>query len=127
MANSSDQKPLIEKKIIHAGTKTVPFENGTKVSIGLYSNQNVQNVFINFIFSQVTFHFQTRLGNEEGTLLDDSRKMGIEPMVLVLGKKFKLEVWEAIVQQMALNEVAEFTVDKSVSFVTRNPKEWNET
>lgn len=50
--------------------------------------------------------------------------MGIEPMVLVLGKKFKLEVWEAIVQQMALNEVAEFTVDKSVSFMT-NPRSRN--
>jgi AH receptor-interacting protein len=31
-----------------------------------------------------------------------------------LGKKFKLEVWEVIVQKMALNEVARFTVDKSV-------------
>lgn len=36
-------------------------------------------------------------------------------MELVLGKKFKLEVWEVIVQKMALNEVAQFTVDKSVS------------
>jgi hypothetical protein len=36
-------------------------------------------------------------------------------MELVLGKKFKFEVWEVIVQMMALNEVATFTVDKSVS------------
>lgn len=36
------------------------------------------------------------------------------PMELILGKKFKLEVWEAIVQKMALNEVACFKVDKSV-------------
>lgn len=36
-------------------------------------------------------------------------------MELVLGKKFKLEVWEVIVQKMAINEVAKFTVDKSVS------------
>ena len=35
-------------------------------------------------------------------------------MELVLGKKFKLEVWEVIVQKMALNEVAKFTVDKSL-------------
>lgn len=35
-------------------------------------------------------------------------------MELVLGKKFKLEVWEAIVQKMALDEVARFKVDKSV-------------
>lgn len=36
-------------------------------------------------------------------------------MELVLGKKFKFEVWETVVQMMALNEVANFTVDKSVS------------
>jgi len=35
-------------------------------------------------------------------------------MELVLGKKFKLEVWEAIIQKMALNEVAHFKVHKSV-------------
>lgn len=36
-------------------------------------------------------------------------------MELVLGKKFKLEVWEVIVQKMSLNEVAKFTVHKTVS------------
>lgn len=36
------------------------------------------------------------------------------PMELVLGKKFKLEVWEVIIQKMALNEVACFRIDKSV-------------
>lgn len=35
-------------------------------------------------------------------------------MELVLGKKFKLEVWEVMVQKMALDEVAKFTVDKSL-------------
>lgn len=35
-------------------------------------------------------------------------------MELVLGKQFKLEVWEVIVQKMSLNEVAKFTVDKSL-------------
>ncbi|XP_046837996.1 AH receptor-interacting protein isoform X7 [Vespa crabro] len=36
------------------------------------------------------------------------------PMELILGKKFKLEVWEVIVQKMALNEVACFKIDKSL-------------
>lgn len=36
------------------------------------------------------------------------------PMELILGKKFKLEIWEAILQKMALNEVACFKVHKSV-------------
>lgn len=35
-------------------------------------------------------------------------------MELVLGKKFKLEVWEVIVQKMSLNEVSRFIVDKSL-------------
>lgn len=35
-------------------------------------------------------------------------------MELVLGKQFKLEVWENIIQKMALNEVACFRIDKSV-------------
>lgn len=37
-----------------------------------------------------------------------------KPMELVLGKKFKLEVWETIVQNMSVNEVAQFTVNKNV-------------
>jgi len=47
-------------------------------------------------------------------IVDDSKKLN-KPMELVLGKKFKLEVWEVIVQKMSLNEVAKFTVHKSVS------------
>lgn len=67
------------------------------------------------IYFQVHFHFQTRKTDEENTLVDDSRLIGSkEPMVLVLGKKFKLEAWEAIVKKMAVNEVAKFSVDKSV-------------
>lgn len=60
---------------------------------------------------QVKFHFVTKKSN--GTVLDDSRKDGV-PMELVLGKKFKLEVWEVIVQKMSLNEVSRFIVDKSL-------------
>ena len=64
--------------------------------------------------SQVTFHFQTRLCNEDKTLIDDSRKWN-KPMQLILGRKFKLPVWEVLVKNMALNEVAHFVIDKSVS------------
>lgn len=35
-------------------------------------------------------------------------------MELIIGKKFKFEVWEAILKKMSLNEVATFRVDKSV-------------
>lgn len=46
-------------------------------------------------------------------MIDDSKKTG-KPMELIIGKKFKFEVWEAIVKKMSLNEVASFRVDKSV-------------
>ncbi|XP_034230192.1 AH receptor-interacting protein [Thrips palmi] len=81
----------IQKKVLYAGKKQVEFKPGCKVA----------------------FHFITKLTDDAGTVIDDSRKMG-KPMELVLGKKFKLEVWETIVQLMSLNEVASFTVDKSL-------------
>ncbi|XP_053678339.1 AH receptor-interacting protein [Anopheles nili] len=86
---SEDAK--IVKSIVHAGTKVLPFRDGTKVK----------------------FHYQTRKCDESQTLIDDSRVQR-KPMELVLGKKFKLDVWETIVQQMALHEVAKFRCDKSL-------------
>ncbi|CAD6215859.1 GSCOCG00000675001-RA-CDS [Cotesia congregata] len=87
----TNNRELIVKKILSAGTKTVTFNPGTKVN----------------------FHFKTTKCDENETVIDDSRVLG-RPMELVLGKKFKLEVWETIVQKMALNEVSKFTVDKSL-------------
>ena len=67
------------------------------------------------------FHFVaqliTRNPNGEivlGEVIDDSRKY-TQPIEILIGKKFKLEVWETMVQAMAVNEVAEFCVDKTVS------------
>lgn len=83
-------KEYITKTVIHVGTKNINFVPGTKV----------------------IFHFKTTKCDSDKTLIDDSRTMR-KPMELVLGKKFKLEVWEAIVQKMALNEVACFKMHKS--------------
>lgn len=83
---------LIQKKILSAGRKFVEMKKGARVK----------------------FHFQTRKVGNGNTVVDDSRKMK-EPMQLVIGLKFKLEVWEVIVQKMSLHEVASFTIDKSVS------------
>ncbi|XP_055585583.1 AH receptor-interacting protein [Uranotaenia lowii] len=85
----TQEDPRIVKTTLNAGTQYVPFTDGTKVK----------------------FHYQTR--KLDGTVLDDSRKTS-KPMELVLGKKFKLEVWEICVQKMALNEVAKFRCDKSL-------------
>ncbi|TRZ00871.1 hypothetical protein DNTS_034090 [Danionella cerebrum] len=46
-------------------------------------------------------------------VLDDSRTMGghSKPMELILGKKFKLPVWEKVVTTMREGEIAEFSCD----------------
>uniref|UniRef100_A0A1A9W8Z5 AIP/AIPL N-terminal FKBP-type PPIase domain-containing protein n=1 Tax=Glossina brevipalpis TaxID=37001 RepID=A0A1A9W8Z5_9MUSC len=84
------ENALIQKQILSSGQQYIPLTNGTRVK----------------------FHFQTRK-TKDGLVVDDSRKIG-QPMQLVLGKKFKLEVWEVMIQKMALNEVAKFIVDKTL-------------
>lgn len=51
--------------------------------------------------------------DDTNIILDDTRAIK-QPMELVLGKKFKLECWEVMIQKMAIDEVARFYVDKSV-------------
>ncbi|XP_061198185.1 AH receptor-interacting protein-like [Saccostrea echinata] len=81
----------IEKRVLYAGKGgQTSYEDGTK----LY------------------FHFRTEICDEENTVLDDSHKYN-KPMEIILGKKFKLEVWETCLRTMRLNEVACFTVEKS--------------
>ena len=50
---------------------------------------------------------------EVGETIDDSHNFE-QPVELLIGKKFKLEVWETVIQSMAVKEVAEFEVDKNV-------------
>lgn len=52
----------------------------------------------------------------DGTVLDNSREWS-QPMELIIGKKFKMEVWELCIQTMEILEVAEFTVKKTVRLI----------
>ena len=61
--------------------------------------------------TRVKFHFVAKLA-DQGDVLDDSRTWD-KPMELILGKKFKLEVWETCLQTMTVGEVASFKVSKS--------------
>lgn len=63
---------------------------------------------------QATFHFRTLHSDGEGSMLDDSRTRG-KPMELIIGKKFKLPVWETIVCTMREGEIAQFLCDVKVS------------
>lgn len=90
-----DKSAPVVKNIVHKGQKYVPIANGSKVH----------------------FHFQTWKLGKTRVLLDDSKCIGKkEPMVLVIGHKFKLEVWETIVKMMAVGEVASFKVKKELVY-----------
>ena len=73
------------------------------------------------------FHFRTYqpLEQDENGLnpmpqpediIDDSRTMGNGPFELLIGREFKLSVWDEIVKTMAVNEIARFTCPFQVSF-----------
>lgn len=53
-------------------------------------------------------------------MLDDSRVRG-KPMELIIGKKFKLPVWETIVRTMREGEIAQFCCDVKVPDVPPRP------
>ncbi|XP_013194856.2 aryl-hydrocarbon-interacting protein-like 1 [Amyelois transitella] len=90
----SSAAPIV-KNVLHAGQKYIPISEGSKAH----------------------FHFQTWKLGPERVLVDDSKKIGKkEPMVLVIGHKFKLEVWETIVKMMAVGEVASFQVKKELVY-----------
>ena len=62
------------------------------------------------------FHYTARIVSEEpGEFkeIDNSHQFK-QPVEILIGKKFKLEVWESIIQTMAIGEIAEFHVNKLV-------------
>lgn len=64
-------------------------------------------------FIQAILHFRTlklqQDGSlEEGDVLDDTRKMVTGPFELLMGREFKLGVWEEMVKTMRIGEVARF-------------------
>lgn len=60
--------------------------------------------------TKATFHYRTLHSAQEDAVLDDSRTCG-KPMELIIGKKFKLPVWETIVCTMREGEIASFHCD----------------
>ncbi|XP_015930296.1 AH receptor-interacting protein isoform X2 [Parasteatoda tepidariorum] len=93
-----DQSPFTDgltKKILYAGKCDVPdFKDGSKV----------------------IFHFQTQTIDKDGELkdiIDDSKKIN-RPMEIILGKQFKMPIWEECLKSMRTEEVAEFRVEKNL-------------
>ena len=62
------------------------------------------------------FHFRTfRVGVDGEELLDDTREIGNGPFELIIGRSFKLKIWEELIRGMLLNEVAKFICEPEVS------------
>lgn len=85
---------LVQKKVVYPGVGEIPrFEKGAKC----------------------TFHFCVkRLSTDEEDpdgVVDDSRKLR-RPMELLIGKEFKLPIWEQCIKSMKVKEVAQFTINK---------------
>lgn len=69
---------------------------------------------------QAVFHFRSIKLNPDGSLpagedqikdhvIDDTRTLGCGPFELLVGRKFKMDVWEDLVKEMLVGEVARFT------------------
>jgi AH receptor-interacting protein len=84
----------IQKSLIHAGKSPIEYVDGTKVY----------------------FHYKSVV-QEDGSILDDSKLLNEKkPMEIIIGKKFKLEIWERALKTMWLNEVAKFSVVKELLY-----------
>ena len=78
------------------------------------------HILVHFI--QAVLHFRTlRLQQdgsvEEGDVLDDTRKMVTGPFELLMGREFKLGVWEEMVKTMRIGEIARFKCPFKVCMV----------
>lgn len=57
------------------------------------------------------------MSEDGGQVLDDSKALNEhKPMELIIGKKFKLEVWEKAIKTMWMGEVAKFSVVKELVY-----------
>lgn len=65
--------------------------------------------------TKVTFHFKTvkLIDDSQQIVIDDSKKCG-KPMELIIGKKFKLILWEEWIQNMRVNEVSQIIAPKDI-------------
>lgn len=65
---------------------------------------------------QATFHFKAYKKTAKGRkLLDCSKTLG-QPFELLIGKKFKLQIWEEMIKTMRVNEISRFVCDKEVGW-----------
>lgn len=79
----------IKKSVLHPG----------KGSLSLYPDG-----------TKVTFHYKSSKCDEEGTVIEDTKKVK-KPMELLTGKSFKFELWENALKTMRQEEVSDFVCE----------------
>ncbi|XP_064481638.1 AH receptor-interacting protein-like [Ornithodoros turicata] len=87
---------FVQKKVLYAGKGDIPaFDKGAKC----------------------TFHFSTKRvptdATDPGVFIDNSKELN-RPMELLIGKEFKLPIWEQCIKSMKVGEVSEFTIHRSL-------------
>lgn len=106
-----------ERRMLFPGKQMPAFTNGTKVSRQIVQKKTSKNIILKSCFSrpfQLTFHFKTEYEKKGQTIVvDDSRSLN-KPMELILGKEFKLQIWEELLKSMCVEEVSRFVIDKSL-------------
>ncbi|CAL8071464.1 unnamed protein product [Orchesella dallaii] len=82
----------VKKEVIERGTVVgpMPYEDGTRI----------------------IFHFETK-DTKDGTVFDDTRNHP-KPMELILGKKFKIDIWEIVLQTMRKGELSRYEIPKEL-------------
>ncbi|KAF2360892.1 Tetratricopeptide-like helical domain [Trinorchestia longiramus] len=96
----------VKKHIFHPGTGDVPYPNGTKVIFHL----RAEALPLDCDLAKTTFPPSPEL---QCDLIDDSRQWK-QPVELLLGKQFKLEILEESVKNMKTGELSAFFIDKKL-------------
>lgn len=92
---SSTTKCSISKSIIRKGVGTSSdYENDTRL----------------------TYHYQIKRPCKCNVVIDDSRDDNPTPLDLIVGKKFKLEFFEACLKTMLLSEIASFKISPDLLY-----------
>ena len=67
------------------------------------------------------FHFKTFQIKDDttvGNIIDDTRTLSSGPFKLLIGREFKLKLWEKVIRMMKVGEVCKFTCPYEVQLLS---------
>lgn len=108
-ASDNNENSLVKKLVLLPGTGEIPYPDGTKVQFHVKSEALLSETLPPWPPSAPL----SQAPEYEGKLIDDSHAWK-QPVELLLGKKFKMEVWEECLNTMRKGEEAMFFIDKKL-------------